>query len=224
MSFEKTRLFYAKPLHALEGRDAARPAAPVAPREVVSDADEPTRFLAVERLLEQRGLIATELPLQPAPLEDTDLLDDTELREALGRATWIGRARSMWRSLSLVSRLSLALLALAAVLPFTPRLFAGVRASAPAAPADASERAAAAAGAQSPAAPSTAALVATDPVALAGRAPVSPRAAADAVAQGRCREAVALYRELHLRHPTVDVYREAARILQEQHVGCSEGK
>lgn len=218
MSFEKTRLFYAKPLHALRVEDASQPAKG-APREVASDADQPTRFLALERLLEQqRGLIASDEAPEPSPL------DDTELREALAGATWLGRAKRAWRSLSRVSRLSLALLAvlaIAALLPVTPRMLTSVP-SAPAAPAAASARAAAEPSAQPPSAHSPAPVTA-DSSALAGRAPVTPRAAADAVAQGRCREAVAIYRELHVRHPNVDVYREAARILQEQHVGCSEG-
>jgi hypothetical protein len=224
MRFEKTRLFIAKPVHARGDGNTAPPAAAAAPRAVVSDADEPTRFLAVERLLEQRGLAASASPAQvrqAPPLAAA--LEDTELREAFARASWIGRARSAWRSLSRMSRLSLALLVVAALLTLTPRLFSDVRARAPAAPVAASARAVVAADTPASSA-SAAAPVTAGTLALDDRTTVSPRAAADAVIQGRCREAVALYRELHLRHPAVEAYREAARILQEQHVGCSEGK
>jgi hypothetical protein len=87
------------------------------------------------------------------------------------------------------------------------------------------------------AAPATALPEATPPVAtpaadlpsLGAGAPVpagavTPRAAADAIAQGRCAAAVALYAELSRKHPELEVYREAARILQLQYPGCAEGE
>jgi hypothetical protein len=248
MKLEKTRLFIANPLlHTRREDDLPQPSAPAAPLLGVRGAEEPTRFLAVERLLDHHRGAAQPRPQasesEPSraqgaqsvrahsdePTSHADL-GDTDLCQPFLALTWTGRARSAWRSLSIASRLSIALLPVAAVsLTLAPQVSLDAQDAGRSAPAALPKRprSAAAATAESGMPAASALHVEPDadaPTTPAARTQPTPRAVADAVAQGRCAEAVTLYRDLFRRYPEVTAYREAARILKEQHIGCTESE
>jgi hypothetical protein len=145
----------------------------------------------------------------------------------------LGRARRAWQALSIVSRISV-VLAVLVVLPIVvPRAVPAALESGAALTRTALARAARPAAARKPPAAPEASPPSDAPSAdapahtaslplVAGK--VTPRAAADAVAQGRCADAVALYLELSRRHPEVEAYREAARLLKQQYTGCTESE
>jgi hypothetical protein len=194
---------------------------------------------------EPAGASEASAPVQASgsgPRPALGQLDDTDFRWAFANATLAGRARRAWKSLSIVSRISVVLAVLVALLVLLPRVLPAALESAgpltratlaraesrPAAAPVASGRAGPAATGAAQAKPSVAVPAVDLPADGAGALPAapaaSPRAAADAVAQGRCAAAVALYGALARQHPELEVYREAARILKQQYPGCAEGQ
>jgi hypothetical protein len=241
MKFEHTRLFIARPPNAPDEDDVPQPRAQHPPPLAPSDAEEPTRFLAMERRavaavrsdlaggVTAAGSAHTAKAGPVEPISLSELGDTSDLRPRFLRATWAGRARSAWRSLSLATRLSIALLPVAAAiwLPLAPSVSLGAQPSVSSSSAAARVRARSAPSTTpAPQAASAGALAAHpgDAPSPKASAEPTPRTASDAVAQGHCAEAVTRYRQLADLHPEIEAYREAARILQEQPTGCAEGK
>ncbi|HMI90381.1 MAG TPA: hypothetical protein VK509_03410, partial [Polyangiales bacterium] len=140
MNRDKTRLFIAVPGGPARGVEDREQSSAAEERALPASRDEEqTRFLPVELLLEQQRRESAQLAglhetatdacapeharsgsssAQPVPSQ----LDDTDFRWAFANATLAGRARRAWRSLSIVSRISVGLALLFALLVLLPRV------------------------------------------------------------------------------------------------------
>jgi hypothetical protein len=179
-----------------------------------------TRFLPVEQLLSRAveartaSAVAAQLPALPAAAASFQHFPEIAPPSGADiplRVGPLGQVVRRFRALSAVSRLSVAMLVLLAVVFAAGRVVKRAAAAEPAGRAPAAVRVPV---------PSTAAAQPVRPGVAPRVAPAEPlasgleRRAADALAEGRDDAALALYRDLAARAPEQPAFREAVRLLE----------